>query len=88
MLRIPSQRPGKRYECHVLQFSGERRYLVNPDKCPSYIEALEQQPWGKNGEPDKTTGHDHINDAAGYFIAKEYPIIRNTMIVGTYSTVA
>lgn len=67
---------------------GERRYLVNPDKCPSYIEALEQQPWGKNGEPDKTTGHDHINDAAGYFIAKEYPIIRNTMIVGTYSTVA
>ena len=67
---------------------GERRYLVNPDKCPSYVEALEQQPWAKNGEPDKTTGHDHINDAAGYFIAKEYPIIRNTVIVGMYSTVA
>lgn len=67
---------------------GERRYRVNPDKCPSYVEALEQQPWAKNGEPDKTTGHDHINDAAGYFIAKEYPIIRNTVVVGTYSTVA
>lgn len=67
---------------------GERRYRVNPDKCPSYVEALEQQPWAKNGEPDKTTGHDHINDAAGYFIAKEYPIIRNTITVGTYSTVA
>ena len=67
---------------------GERRYRVNPNKCPSYVEALEQQPWAKNGEPDKTTGHDHINDAAGYFIAKEYPIIRNTVTVGTYSTVA
>lgn len=67
---------------------GERRYFVNTDKCPSYVEALEQQPWGKNGEPDKTTGHDHINDAAGYFIAKEYPIVRNTMTVATYSTVA
>ena len=28
------------------------------------------------GEPDKDPkkGHDHMNDAAGYFIAKRYPI--------------
>lgn len=65
---------------------GERRYLVNPDKCPSYVEALEQQPWAKNGEPDKTTGHDHINDAAGYFLVKEYPLVRRTMTSSLYST--
>ena len=64
---------------------GERRYKVNLDKCPSYAEALEQQPWAGNGEPDKTTGHDHINDAAGYFIVKEYPVIKNKVTTIEYS---
>lgn len=67
---------------------GQRRYFVNPEKCPTFIEALEQQAYNKFGEPDKQTGHDHINDAAGYFIVKDYPIVRNTMFVSTYSTVA
>ena len=30
---------------------GERRYRVNPDRCPTYADALEQQGWGTNGEP-------------------------------------
>jgi hypothetical protein len=55
---------------------GERRYLVNADKCPTYADCLEQQVWGDNGEPDKSHGTDHANDAAGYFIHREYPIIR------------
>ena len=37
---------------------GERRYLVNAEKCPTYAECLEQQAWAANGEPDKTTGID------------------------------
>lgn len=57
---------------------GERRYLVNRDRCPVYSAALEQQAWSSNGEPDKTTGHDHPVDAAGYFIIKCYPIIKHT----------
>ena len=61
-----------------LNAARERRYFVNVDKCPSYAEALEQQAWGENGEPDKTTGHDHVNDAAGYFIRFEYPVIKRT----------
>jgi len=56
--------------------AGERRYLVNLDKCPSYAEALEQQAYADNGEPDKSTGHDHVNDAAGYFIMYEYPVVK------------
>lgn len=40
--------------------------MVNTEKCPVLTEALEQQVF-KNGEPDKTSGHDHINEAQGYY---------------------
>lgn len=50
--------------------------LVNVDTCPAFTEALEQQAYDKNGEPDKTTGHDHVNDAAGYLCAYKFPIER------------
>ena len=53
---------------------GERRYLVNYQACPTYSAALEQQAWADSGEPDKTTGHDHYNDASGYFINYDYPV--------------
>jgi hypothetical protein len=56
--------------------NGKREYLINISKCPSYADCLEQQVWGSNGEPDKTQGKDHANDAGGYFIAMDYPIIR------------
>lgn len=52
--------------------TGERRYLVNTNKCPHYTEKLEQQVY-KNGEPDKD-GTEDVNDAGGYFIAYKYPI--------------
>jgi hypothetical protein len=53
-----------------------REYLVNPDTCPVYVECLEQQAYDKSGEPDKSAGHDHPNDAGGYFIAYKFPIVR------------
>lgn len=56
--------------------AGERRYLVNLERCPSLAEALEQQAYAENGEPDKTTGHDHVCDAAGYYIRYEYPVVK------------
>ncbi|MDV7209917.1 terminase large subunit domain-containing protein [Azotobacter beijerinckii] len=55
---------------------GERRYRVNADRCPTYADCLEQQVWAANGEPDKTQDNDHPNDAAGYFVHKEYPIVK------------
>jgi hypothetical protein len=55
---------------------GERRYRVNADSCPTYAECLEQQVWDERGEPDKASGNDHHNDAAGYFIHRDYPIIK------------
>jgi hypothetical protein len=59
-----------------LNVKGERRYKVNDYKCPTYADCLEQQAWGNNGEPDKSTGHDHANDAGGYFISYDFPVIR------------
>ncbi len=58
--------------------AGERRYRVNADRCPTYADDLEQQVWGSNGEPDKSQGNDHRPDAGGYFIHKEFPIIKRT----------
>ncbi|MEJ7685636.1 MAG: terminase family protein [Variovorax sp.] len=58
----------------TLNAKGERRWLVNTDNCPALTEAQEQQAWGPNGEPDKTSGHDHPNDAIGYFLVKRFPI--------------
>lgn len=56
---------------------GERKYFINADKCPTYAAGLEQQVYNKHGEPDKQSGVDHGNDAGGYFIVAEYPVIRN-----------
>lgn len=60
----------------LLNAEGERRWKINTDACPMTTECLEQQAWGSNGEPDKSTGHDHINDANGYFLVKRWPIAR------------
>lgn len=61
--------------CNAL---GERRYRVNASTCPTYSGALEQQAWDESGEPDKKSGHDHYNDAGGYFINMDYPILVRT----------
>lgn len=55
---------------------GERRYLVNTNKCPRYTDDLEQQVYNKQGEPDKAHDHDHMTDAGTYYIAYNYPIIK------------
>lgn len=61
----------------ILSAEGKRRYFVNSDKCPITTDALEQQTFDNNGEPDKKSGNDHPNDALGYFIAYDYPIVKN-----------
>jgi hypothetical protein len=56
--------------------AGDRSYFVNKDRCPKYADNLEQQVWGDDGKPDKKQGKDHTNDAGGYFIYQDYPIIK------------
>ena len=65
----------------MLNKDGRRRYRVNPETCPHLVEALEKQAYDKHGEPDKTSGMDHVLDAAGYVIVYRYPIARRTAVV-------
>ena len=51
------------------------RLFVNAKACPAVAQSLEQQVY-KNGEPDKSSGNDHQNDATTYPIAFEMPIVR------------
>lgn len=60
-----------------LAFQKEKLF-VNAENCPSYIEALKQQSYDKNGVPDKTTGHDHVNDAGGYGI---YGLVKHKKLI-------
>lgn len=60
----------------VLNAKGERRWLINPDACPTLTEAIEQQVYDQNGDPDKSSGHDHACDAIGYFMHRRFPVRR------------
>lgn len=59
---------------------GERTYLVNTHLCPKYTKGLEQQSYDDHGEPDKKGGHDHANDAGGYYIANRWPVSKPILI--------
>lgn len=65
----------------MIHNEGDRRYRVNPERCPQLVESLEKQAYDKNGEPDKSSGLDHVIDAAGYFIAYRYPIQKRIAVV-------
>lgn len=58
----------------MIHSEGKRRLRVNVDNCPGFVETLEKQAYDKNGEPDKKSGLDHLNDAAGYFIFYKFPV--------------
>lgn len=40
--------------------------------CKRMIECLELQSYTERGEPDKEGGHDHMNDALGYVVWREF----------------
>ena len=40
--------------------------------CRKVIECLELQSYNEKGEPDKDAGYDHMNDALGYIIWREF----------------
>jgi hypothetical protein len=53
------------------------RLFVNIRACPTVTNCFERQAYDKNGEPDKTGGFDHQNDASTYPIVYEHPIVHN-----------
>lgn len=50
---------------------GQIRLKVS-ETCKRLIECLELQSYTEKGEPDKDGGHDHMNDALGYLVWREF----------------
>ena len=50
---------------------GSGRLAISPN-CRRLIESLELQSYTENGEPDKESGYDHMNDALGYLVWREF----------------
>ena len=74
--RNPSVRDRVAAVNQMIHNQGQRKLHVNFDACPTLVECLEQQAYDRNGEPDKSSGHDHAIDAAGYFLAYKFGIAR------------
>ncbi len=50
---------------------GESRIQIC-ETCPKLIESLELQSYTDKGDPDKDAGFDHMNDALGYLVWREF----------------
>ena len=85
-IRVGSANPAVRdrvlaVNAMILNDAGERRWRINTDACPRLTESLEQQAYNAHGEPDKDNGHDHANDALGYFLVNRFPIAKREAVV-------
>lgn len=81
-VRAPSRNPAVRDR--VLAVNGafsKGTVRVNATTCIQSARCLEQQAYDRNGEPSKSSGHDHLNDAFGYVCHQEYPVIRPMQMV-------
>lgn len=63
----------------MIHNQGQRRLFVKPDTCPTLVEGLERQAYDKNGDPDKSSGFDHLNDATGYLVTYKFPVHRGSV---------
>lgn len=78
-IRAPNANPPVKDRILAVNTAFEKgRLFVNDAKCRDLAEALEQMPYDKNGEPDKTTGHDHHTDAMGYLAHQRMPVVKPT----------
>jgi hypothetical protein len=71
----------------LLNAASETRLLIDP-RCRTYIECLEKQTYKEGTQiPDKDSGFDHLNDAAGYLCEYLFPIRkdREEADLGTWS---
>ena len=74
-VRANNKNPAVRDRILSMNTSFEKaRLFVNITRCKEFTRCLEQQAYTENGEPDKTAGFDHMNDAGGYFVCYEMPV--------------
>ncbi|MBO7715770.1 MAG: terminase family protein [Methanobrevibacter sp.] len=53
--------------------SGNRKVFIAEDRCLDLRESLEGYTYKDNGDTDKSSGYDHITDAAAYLICYKLP---------------
>lgn len=76
MVRVNKRNPAVKDRVMSMNAALEQgRVKINANRCPVVAESLEQQVY-KNGEPDKSNGRDHQNDATTYPIAYEMPVVK------------
>ena len=80
-IHAPNKNPPVRDRINAMNAALKNGYKVNVDRCPVYVQGLEQQSYDRNGAPDKTQGIDHHPDAGGYFIHYEYPLVKPAMSI-------
>lgn len=64
---------------------GERRLLINTQKCPKFTQCQERQVYAPDGAPDKKGGFDHGNDGGTYPIVFMFPIVHKRGSVRNFS---
>jgi Terminase large subunit, T4likevirus-type, N-terminal len=70
IVKAPSKNPSVQERVNSVNLAFQNgKYFVNDKACPKLSESLENQTY-KNGVPDKTTGFDHITEAAGYCVVQ------------------
>lgn len=75
-VRVRNTNPLIKDRVNAVNMAFERGLIkINDRTCPVAASCLEKQAYDKNGVPDKTSGHDHSNDAVGYFSFYNFPII-------------
>lgn len=76
-IRVRSANPPVKDRINAVNKAFETgKYKINATACPWGAQCLEQQAYDDNGEPDKTSGFDHMNEAGDYFAAYEMPITK------------
>ena len=85
--RINAPSANGRVENRINSFNvllSNNEFLINTNNCPRSTEALEQQVYDKNGQPEKFGGAatiDDFNDAQGYFIVRKFGITANKLTI-------
>jgi hypothetical protein len=75
-VRAKATNPAVKDRINAVNKHFERGQLwINDAACPTVANCLEQQAYDTNGEPQKN-GKDHQNDATGYPIAYEFPVLK------------
>ena len=85
VVKAPNRHPSVRDRINsvnslLCNSQGVRRLRVDP-RCKYTIECLERQTYKEGSQqPDKDSGHDHMNDALGYAVHMLEPVTRDRLM--------